>query len=102
MGYSWHSYHRNPDWRRSDRRANGATERMHEALNVSLEGRPTLSADVLARARERRVRYATRNEIPAWASSPPVSWLVAFGAIALGLLIATMAVVALLGVFRVL
>ena len=102
MGFSWHSYHRNPEPRHRDRRSSTSTARMREALDAPLSGVPALSADAMARARERRARYAKRNEVPVWASTPPGSWLVMLGAACLGLILVAMAGMALVSLLSAL
>ena len=85
MSFSWHSYHRNPERRRRDRRAGAASERMREALDIPITDAPVLSKDALILARQRRGRYATRNELPAWMETRTGRVLFGLAALLVGL-----------------
>ncbi|MEM1057076.1 MAG: hypothetical protein AAGI52_16260 [Bacteroidota bacterium] len=84
-----------PPRRHADRRAGAATAAFREGLNGSLDKNRTLSPDALRLARQRRDRYAERNELPAWLASRTGRVMVGLvaGVVLLGICVAGVAAV---------
>lgn len=62
MGFSWFSFHPNPDYRHRNRRSGASADALREALLGDPDGDPEpLAPEALRRARAARRRHASRH-----------------------------------------